>query len=89
MKVKIDELGILFLGRRGRLEMQSCPTAQWYDDDDQVYRQECCGDHCPLFGEPEERNGYIAIQLCHGVLLQIKPAEFTDEREEADKCLQS
>lgn len=44
MNLKIDDAGILWIERAGRMKVQNCPraTGDWH-----------CGDWCPWFGEPE------------------------------------
>lgn len=73
MKIKITEDGCLELERKGYMRLQHCP---FYLNSVQV---KCCGDWCPLFGEPVEENNsersYLTI--CNNKTLC---GEITDER---------
>lgn len=68
MKAIINKQGYLQLSRAGKYQTQVCP-----------YRNEECGDWCPLFGEPEyfEDNDKWEIGTC-GAILEFD--EFDDER---------
>uniref|UniRef100_A0A6H1ZSH2 Uncharacterized protein n=1 Tax=viral metagenome TaxID=1070528 RepID=A0A6H1ZSH2_9ZZZZ len=102
MRVKIDEMGILVLERKGGETVQMCPVSQWYDDERECYENTPCGDHCPQFSEPVRVDGglSVSLSLCHGKEIRCLEAEFIDERIPEDeampasphggaKCLQS
>ena len=61
MKLKIDKDGNLHIERAGRWKKQTCPHAG------------LCGDHCPLFGEPDQDG----IEICGPTNLT---GEIVDER---------
>lgn len=92
MKIWISEEGFLALGRKGGDKPQQCPTSQFYDDEDNHYVQDFCGDWCPLFGEPAEVAGGLtmSLSLCHGKEIRCLKEDFVDERmREEEKCLAS
>ena len=71
MRIKIDKDGYLEIERAGEMMAQECPFSDGNRD---------CGDHCPLFGEPdmEEGGSFVgSINLCHNRYLG---GEIIDER---------
>jgi len=76
-KGKIEKSGCLQIERAGKLKDQDCPF------NSEAVR---CGDHCPLFGEPEqyldgtngrEHTGW-SLKICQDRELRFET--FTDER---------
>jgi len=67
IRIIINENGILYIERAGVLQEQNCPFNAMH-----------CGDHCPLFGEPERYDRQPDnIGLCHG---RVLVGVITDER---------
>ena len=71
VKGKIDQSGVLYIARAGRLVEQICPYGEFKN----------CSHHCPLFGEPfwHSRFNAPALSLC-GKLVIIFDC-FVDERQ--------
>ena len=76
MEGKIDQYGVLWIERAGKMKEQMCP----FDSPPDANRTPwSCGDVCPLFGEPWPSNKSKTkwLSLCH---TEIKFDSFTDER---------
>jgi len=83
-KILISESGFLSLGRKGGIKQMHCVNAG--------NRPRMCGDHCPLFGEPEEydivkratisveHGEFVGIEICENRLLTCRKSEFVDSR---------
>jgi hypothetical protein len=62
MKIAINKMGNLEIDRAGKWVRQKCMRA---------FEDSWCGDHCPLFGEPELNDvskGYDTVVLCERTL---------------------
>lgn len=74
MKGIINKDGCLFIYRKGSYRNQHCPFTSDIS---------CCGDWCPLFGEPEKIKVGVKekwkLVLCKKVLIFD---EFIDKRKE-------
>lgn len=70
MKLKIGKNGTLYIWR----------VNEWCKQDCAYRRKEFCGDDCPLFREPFERNGVVILQICDAQL-QVRKPDFCDKRE--------
>jgi hypothetical protein len=74
MKIKIDCFGHLKIKRGNKFKEVECPR------NDNV-----CGNHCALFGEPENYGiDSVLLGLCSKVLT-ISKQDFTDERIQSDE----
>ena len=83
MKGKIDKDGILWLERAGEFKRQKCVFTMTLirpEGLEAYYQAQGCGDHCPLFCEPEDSTGgEIELSLCHTFHI-FKKEDFKDER---------
>lgn len=72
---KLDEGGVLYIERHGRLKEQFCPTGKF---------KNCC-DYCPRLGEPcwNDTLGTVDIVICGSFLVRF--SKFADERQEPNK----
>ena len=75
MKILIDKYGSLSIERKRGMVLQYCPYS----------KNRCCGDECPMFGEPTQlwadrpTNRY-ELQLCHITLTFLKD-DLIDKRK--------
>ena len=69
MKGIINEDGVLVICRKEKWVKQLCPfiAGQFY-----------CGEWCPFFSEPEEKDGKVYLELCRKTLIFD---EFKDRRK--------
>ena len=76
MKIQINKDGILEIERAGEMAKQICPFSHTDGAQDFTY----CGDLCPLFGEPVEKDGEFSLSLCQRSFYYMTKNEFSDLR---------
>ena len=83
MEGKIDENGVLEIKRAGKMQAMNCkPGGIAIGGISENFEIEaCCGDSCPLFGEPSsvnKKDARVILIICQGRVLAFD--KFTDER---------
>jgi hypothetical protein len=75
MKWKLNAYGNLLIERKGVFVKQKC-----------INGHKPCGDHCPMFGEPNPTSA-LDVEICCGK--KFKLYNFTDERNYKEESIRS